>query len=92
MRSGAASVVFDATDPASMPISKPTASATRADSGSNTLAGDKHFDPAINARSFLRCSLWFMICGPLSQPVVACRISWFLSGARSLSNLVPTNS
>ena len=54
---GAASVVADTPDPDSNPISKPTASATRADNGSNTLAGEWHFGPAISVRSFLRCSV-----------------------------------
>ena len=45
-----ASVVFDATEPASMPIWKPTDSATRADSASYMVAGEKHWLPAKMAR------------------------------------------
>jgi hypothetical protein len=60
-RSGAANVVLDDTDPDNKPISYPTASATRADSASYTVAGDKHRVPASIARNLLRCSVWFMI-------------------------------
>src|SRR5262245_42890271 len=56
MRSGAPSTVNDAIDPASIPTSKPSASAMRAEIGSKTDPGYTHFVPDRIARKRSRRS------------------------------------
>src|ERR1700730_16073201 len=57
MRSGAPSTVKEATEPANMPISKPSCSAMRAEIGSNTEPGWTQRDPLRMARNRWRRSV-----------------------------------